>query len=144
MKKLEQKTRKLLRTIFGGLSLTAVAFIFQACYGPGPAQYYSVKLTGTVKSQTTKLPIKGIQVCVSEHNFGTTDENGNFDFYASVSRWGDDYDVIDSVYYSPDKVRVHFLDIDSTENGYFNDTTIIIDPAYYDEVKINVELSEKK
>ena len=143
MKKLELKSRKLLRTIFGSLSLTAVAFIFQACYGPGPDLYYSVRLTGTVKSKTTKLPVEGIQVNVSGHYFVITDENGNFDFYASVPEWQDGYDPIDSVYYSHDSVRVHFLDVDSIENGYFVDKTVIIDPAHKDEVIINVEMEEK-
>ena len=33
MKKIELKSRKLLRKVFNGISLTAVAFMFQACYG---------------------------------------------------------------------------------------------------------------
>ena len=88
MKKIELKSRQLLRKIFNGISLTAVAFIFQACYGVGPDCYSDVRLTGTVTSKTTNLPIQGIKVTVNDesHNIGITDENGKFDFYAGVSK----------------------------------------------------------
>jgi len=39
MRKIELKSRKLLRIIFGSLSLTAMAFVFQACYGPPPDRH---------------------------------------------------------------------------------------------------------
>ena len=145
MKKMELKWRKLLRTIFGGLSLTAVAFVFQACYGPGGDGFYDVKLTGTVKSKTTSRPVKGIKVTVNNLNYiyGITDENGNFGFYASVPSWYRERDN-DSVRYTPDSVYVHFTDMDTVADGHFTDKTIIIDPAHKDEVKINVELEEKQ
>jgi len=104
-----------------------------------------VKLTGTVMSKTTHLPIKGIKVAINDddqYNFGITDENGKFDFYASIPEF--DYYGKDNVYYRPDSVRVHFLDIDSIKNGYFADTTIFINPAHKDEVKINMEMTEKQ
>ena len=145
MKKLELKLRKSLRILFGSLSLTAVAFIFQACYGVLEDEFYDVKLTGTVMSKTTHLPIKGIKVAINDddqYNFGITDENGKFDFYASIPEF--DYYGKDNVYYRPDSVRVHFLDIDSIKNGYFADTTIFINPAHKDEVKINMEMTEKQ
>ena len=147
MRKIELKSRKWLRTIFGCISFTAVAFAFQACYGTMDDWYYDVKLTGTVRSKSTGLPIKGIKITVNdgmryydENNAsGMTDENGRFDFYASVPNYG-----YYNVNYSPDSVRVHFLDIDGIENGDFADKTIIIDPAHKDEVKIYVELEEKR
>jgi len=146
MKNIELKYRKLLRKIFGGISFTAVAFVFQACYGPGPDPFYDVKLTGTVKSKTTNLPIKGIQVTVNENGrfgYGITNENGEFDFYASVPNQ-EDYYIVDSVriIYKPDSVSVHFLDVDGIQNGLFKEKTIIINPAYKNEVKIDVELEE--
>ena len=150
MKKIELKLRKLLRTIFGCISLTAVAFVFQACYGPGPDPYYDIRLTGVVKSKTSKTPIKGIKITVNngkiynnENGYGMTDENGKFDFYTSVPDYGY-YNYRDSINYSPDSVRIHFLDIDGLENGHFSDKTIIINPAHKDEVKINVELDTKQ
>ena len=133
MRKIELKSRRLLRNIFSGMSLTAIAFIFQACYGMGPDMYYDIKLTGKVTSKTTNLPIRGIKVTVNDDNyyFGTTDANGEFDFYTTL----DDY-------YSD--VRIQFLDIDGSENGSFNNRTIIIEPERKNEIKINVELDEKE
>ena len=148
MKNLKLHFRKFLRTIFGCLSFTAVAFVFQACYGTGPDPYYDIRLTGTVKSKTTQMPIKGVKVLLKIdvygeklYNFGITDNRGYFDFYASVPEW--DY-MIDGVHYPADSVKVNFMDIDSIENGYFEDKTIVIDPAHKDEVKIYAELEPKQ
>ena len=134
MKKIELKSRKLLRKIFNGISLTAVAFIFQACYGMDRDCYSDVRFTGTVTSKTTNLPIKGIKVSVNDesHNIGITDAEGKFDFYAGVSTCSDEQGV-----------SVHFLDIDGIENGHFADKTITIDPIGKDEVRINIELEEQ-
>ena len=143
MKKIELKSRKLLRKIFGGISVTAVAFTFQACYGTWVDDFYDIKLTGTVTSKSTNLPIKGIKVIVNDenHNLGITDENGRFDFYAGVPSHTF---TRDSVRYTPDSVRVYFRDIDGIENGHFADTTIFINPARKDEVKINMQMVEKQ
>jgi len=129
MKKLELKTRKLLRTIFGGISLTAVAFIFQACYGP-PIVPHSIAVSGTVQSKTTSLPIKGIKVsCYDDPSYVITNEDGYFSFQTY-----DDY---------RGEIPVKFADIDSTENGgYFSDTTIIVGTA--SKINIFVELEEKE
>jgi len=130
MKKVELKSRKLLRKIFNGFSLTAVAFIFQACYGPCPGDCdssYDVKISGIVTSETTNLPIKRIKVFVDEGvSYGFTNDDGKFNFYARVSG----------------SVDVHFRDIDGIENGHFADSTIIINPVRKDEVRINMALRE--
>ena len=148
MTKIKLNFRKFLRTIFGCLSFTAVAFVFQACYGTGSDRFYDIKLTGTVKAKNTQMPIKGIKVLLKidgyeeeYYNYGITNEKGQFDFYASVPGW--DY-MIDGVYYPADSVIVNFMDIDSIENGYFEDKTIVIDPAHKDEVKMYVELEPKR
>jgi len=142
MKKLELKSRKILRKILGGISLTAVAFIFQACYGPDNGRLSDVKLTGSVTSKTTNMPINGIKISVNEgYNYGFTDENGKFDFYAGIPDWN--YEK-DGVYYTPGSVKVHFLDIDGIENGNFADTTIVVSRKNLNEVIINVELREKQ
>ena len=145
MKKIEFKVRKTFRNMLKGISLTAVAFAFQACYGPMDGwdnPFRDVKLTGTVVSENTNLPIQGIKVVVSnsQHNYGITDENGNFDFYASVPTW-DFYDN-DSIRYTPDSVRIHFHDIDGAENGFFNDTTVIVNPTRVEMVRINMAMRE--
>ena len=143
MRKIELKSRKLLRAIFGSISLTTAAFIFQACYGMSKDMSYDVKLTGTVKSLSRNLPVKGIKISVNDdaYNYGITDENGEFGFYTSI--FNHNYYGKDSVEYSPDKVKIHFTDIDGIANGSFADTTIIIDPAHKDEVRLNVVLDEK-
>jgi len=138
MNKIELKSRKFLRKIFNGISLTAVAFIFQACYGmPGELINYEVKFTGTVKSKTSNLPVKGIKVSVHDPVYnigGITDENGKFDFYA-----GTHYEENDG-----GKVKLHFIDIDGVENGHFADTTIVVMTKGIDEVVINMALNEKR
>jgi len=132
MKKIELKTRKLIRAIFGGISLTAVAFVFQACYGMEPDCIYDTHLSGKVMSKTTNLPIKGIKVSVAgSRSYGMTDEKGNFDFYTCI------YDG------NANSIPVLFTDIDGEENGSFRNKEIIIDINGQDEVKINVELDEK-
>jgi len=132
MKRIKLRSRKILRKIFNCFSLTAVAFVFQACYGMGPDTYCDMRLTGTVTSSTTNLPIQGIKVSVDEGiNHCFTDENGKFDFYASFD-----------MYHSPNGINIHFLDVDGVENGYFADKTMIVERACKDEVKINVELDE--
>jgi len=135
MKRIEFKSRQLLRKIFNGISITAVAFIFQACYGMPPDGYCDFKLSGTVVSKTTNTPVKGIKVAVDDGlNFKLTDENGKFEIYASIPNCS-----------AQASVEVHFLDIDGAENGHFNDKTVFVKPEKKHEVKMNtVELEEKK
>ena len=133
MKNLELKYRKLLRRIFGCISFTAVAFVFQACYGhPMDDVFHDVKLTGTVKSSATNLPINGIKV-TAKYGMGMTDENGKYEFYVDLVH--DDFISC---------LSVNFFDIDSTENGYFADTVIIVPARKQHEIEINVELDEKQ
>jgi hypothetical protein len=140
MKKIELKSRKLLRAIFGGFSLTAIAFIFQACYGPAQDDIFDLKLSGTVMSKTTNIPIEGIKVTVNDVlNYGTTDKDGKFDFHAAISRGGY-YDG--DTYYTPDSVRIHFCDTDEVKNGSFSDTTIVIGDFRSRVVKMNVQMEE--
>ena len=132
MKKIELKSRKLLRKIFGGISLTAVAFTFQACYGPRVDPPCDVQFTGTVISKTTNLPIEGIKVAIDKGiNYGFTDENGNFNIYTSVCN-----DC------SSGTIKIHFLDVDGADNGHFTDKTMDVDFRCRVEVEINVELEE--
>jgi len=144
MKKFEFKLRKSFRNFLKGFSLTAVAFVFQACYGPMDDwhEFHDVKLTGTVVAESTNFPIEGIKVAVnnSRHNFAITDENGNFDFYASVPLR--EFHDNDSIRHAPDSVRVHFRDIDGANNGLFSDTTIIVNPTRVDMVRINMAMRE--
>jgi len=140
MRKIKLKTRKWLRAIFGTISLTAVAFVFQACYGIDRDCDFDTHLSGKVRSKTTNLPIEGIKVSVANSvNYGITDKNGDFDFYACIQSYrGNSEKRISS-----DSIPVLFADIDGAENGFFTNKEIIIDINGQDEVKINVELEEK-
>jgi len=149
MKKIELKLRKTLRFLFGCFSFTAIAFIFQACYGPRSDCFYSIKVTGKVTSKSTNKPIQGIKVKVSSNrDYGITDKNGNFSLYAEIPEC--------AYYYENEEEReelqklkqgqvfVYFTDIDGAENGHFADTAIIVEPARKDELKINIKLVEKQ
>ena len=141
MKKIESKTRKWLRTMFKCVSFTAIAFVFQACYGPAPDRDYDLKLTGVVTSKTTNLPVKGIKVVLDNDviSYGMTDENGKFQFYASVPlRYAGNNNQ------ASDQVMIKFLDIDGDLNGSFVDKTMTIKYEKNDEVRLFVELEEKQ
>ena len=133
MKKIELKARKFLREIFKGVSFTAMAFVFQACYGPLPdeRQYDDVILSGVVVSNSTHMPIEGVKVTVAEGLiYGYTDKNGGYNLY--VSRLGLDKDGL----------NIHFQDVDGTENGHFADTILTVNCKSNDEVISFVELRE--
>ena len=81
MKKIELKYRKLLRAIFGCISLTAVAFVFQACYGQPRHERYQkeIVIRGKVTGDTSDTPLRDIKVSIKgEQMVDTTDSNGMF------------------------------------------------------------------
>jgi len=137
MRKVELKTRHYLRKIFSGISLTAMAFVFQACYGPPPdGDMYDVKFTGQVLSKTTSTPIKGIKVMVDDGlSYGFTDKDGKFNFYFSLPVRGN---------VNKNEVPVRFLDVDGIENGCFENKTIFIDANRKNEVSVLAELDTCK
>ena len=137
MKKIIKITSKICAALLAVLGFSALV----ACCKYGmPTMGYNIEMSGTVKSKTTKLPIKGIQVSYGK-DFSITDEKGDFSFYTYIDYgWYMNYE--DSTYRS-DSIPIQFADTDGAENGYFNDTVIIINPANKDEFKIHVELSDK-
>jgi len=136
MRKVELKTRQYLRKIFSGISLTAMAFVFQACYGPLPDEMYDVKFTGQVLSKSTSNPIKGIKVVVDDGLcYSFTDKDGKFNFYFSLPVRGN---------VNKNEVMVRFLDVDGIENGCFEDKTIYIDAMRKNEVSVLAELDACK
>ena len=132
MKKIELKTRQFLRKVFKGVSLTSLAFVFQACYGPLPDdRQCDVNFSGRVVSASTNWPVEGIKIIVDEGLvYGFTDINGRYDLYATIPGL------------SNDGVKVHFQDIDGTANRHFADTTISVQCGCYGKTTINVELME--
>jgi len=86
MKKVELKYRKWLRTIFGCISLTTVAFVFQACYGtyqdyPSNDLVIRGKVTDTLDTplRDIKVSIKGVELA------DTTDSDGMFSIHTGGS-----------------------------------------------------------
>jgi len=126
MMKLSEKSRKVLRTIYRGLGVTAASFAVFACkeyynmYGPPPAPeygmppYYTENLLvrGSVKSKKTSQPIPGIAIWVKDvtvYSAIMTDLDGSFYFYVPKQ---DNYTIVVS-------------DVDGGENGgLFKQSTI--------------------
>jgi putative lipoprotein (rSAM/lipoprotein system) len=101
MKKLSEKSRKVLRMIYQGLGAATVSLLFQACYGPGPDM--DVTIRGTVRSPANE-PIPGIKVSVKDlSSRELTDSGGNF--YIHVPEM--------------ESYKLKFEDIDGAENGSF-------------------------
>jgi hypothetical protein len=113
--------------IFGGLSLTAAMFIFQACYGTPQDFGLDVLIEGQVKSGTSGLPVKGIKVSIVElPQYLYTDGDGKFSFYTE----------------SADTITVKFEDTDSSQNGSFAGRDTIITGAT-DRVYLDIVLKEE-
>ena len=99
-----EKRRKLLRNIYRGLGVSALALLFQACYGMGPDGYDDCTIRGRVLSKTGNAPIPGIKVSVKDLDHQCkTDGNGYFYIY-----------VPDQPEY-----KIKFEDVDGSENGLF-------------------------
>jgi len=122
------------RKIIGGLCLTSIAFVFQACYGTPQDFGEDLLIEGQVKSKTSGLPIKGIKVSIADKiQYTNTDENGKFSFY------------IERLQYA----KIQFTDIDSTQNTLFSnkDTLVTINDSVLmskqPKVYLNIELENK-
>jgi hypothetical protein len=122
------------RKIIGGLCLTSIAFVFQACYGTPQDFGDDLLIEGQVKSKTSGLPIKGIKVSIADKiQYTNTDENGKFSFY------------IERLQYA----KIQFTDIDSTQNTLFSnkDTLVTINDSVLmskqPKVYLNIELENK-
>jgi putative lipoprotein (rSAM/lipoprotein system) len=135
------KCRKIINNVLKGFSLTTAMFIFQACYGI-PAAFPNALVEGRVVSNKDNQGIRGIKVSVGYYyyidvnNFYSysdsctvTDHNGYFSFHTTLDERG--AAMSDAVF---------FNDIDSTENGLYEDTRVQIEGA--DKVYINVILNE--
>jgi hypothetical protein len=81
---LADKKRKILRRIYGTLSLTSALFVFQACYGTPKDMGNDVYIQGLVKSKSTNQPIPGIKVSILNFpQYELTDQAGTFKIYTS-------------------------------------------------------------
>ena len=129
MKKLSEKGRKVLRMVYRCLGVTAVSFIFQACYGmptnePGDDD---IMLRGTVLNKKTYKPIPGISVWVKDINRGLTGYDGTFTIRVPIQDIQDNYTFV-------------FSDIDGPDNGSFQGITMNV-PAeeLYSQIIVPME-----
>lgn len=96
--------RIFLKKFLAIFSLSASAFVFQACYGAPTDFIEDTHFEGLVKSSATNNPIPGIRVEIKGLNRQTyTDNEGKYILFAPS----------DSSY------TLVFTDIDSSENGNF-------------------------
>jgi putative lipoprotein (rSAM/lipoprotein system) len=116
MKKLSEKSRKILRMIYQGLGAATVSLLFQACYGmpldyTGTADMYGmppdwendVTIHGVVRSKT-EAPVPGIKVSIKDlASQDLTDSQGNFYVYGPRQ----------------ESYKLKFEDVDAAENGSF-------------------------
>ncbi len=123
------------RKILGGLCLSSIAFVFQACYGTPQDYGEDLFIEGQVKSKDTGLPVKGIRVSVANKvQYTNTDENGKFSFYIAKTQ----------------AAKIYFTDVDSTQNILFSnkDTVITINDSVLmssqPKIYLNIELENKK
>jgi hypothetical protein len=121
------RKRKILRKVYGTLSLSTALFVFQACYGPLHDIRDDLYFQGSVKSKTTNLPIGGIKVSVeNQPQYILTDSTGLFKIYAALAP----------------EYKLKFEDIDFAGNGSFlpKDTIIkIVDKAAFLSIKLDVK-----
>ena len=117
------------RKIYGGLCLTSIAFVFQACYGTPQDFGNDLLLTGQVNSRKTGLPIKGIKVSVVDGiQYVPTDDAGKFSFY--IGKTG--------------SIRLKFEDTDADLNGSFQSKdTLLTTNKDVEEINLTIQLEEK-
>lgn len=127
MASLKNKFRRAFKWCFGAFSVTAVAFVFQACYGPAPApDIDEFHLEGRVLSAKTKEPIPGIKVSLEGNKFEyqTTNEG---------------YFLILSQINGDDKYRLHFEDVTDDGKQYLPKDTVITSETKTLEILLDEE-----
>jgi len=120
-------TRNWKRKIIGGLSLTSMLFIFQACYGTQQDFQLDVLVEGQVKSKTSGLPIKAIKVSpASSTQYQLTDDAGKFSFYTQFDG----------------SLKLLFEDTDADLNGAFQAKDTVL-TNIYNKVWVDIKLEDK-
>jgi hypothetical protein len=104
--------RSILKRILSLFSLSAVAFVFQACYGTLEGYEYT-HIEGYVIEAGTNNPIAGIKVALDSVDIDTTKADGSFWFNVPVN----------------DRYSLQFTDIDDTNNGHFIQKVIELENA---------------
>jgi len=124
---LSDRKRKILRRVYGALSLSAALFVFQACYGTPRDMIRDILVHGTVTSKPDDTPIPGIKVNIdSQYSSVLTDNSGKFEIYVVRA----------------DEYKLSFQDIDSITNGYFKEKDTILKASEISNY-INIRLDAK-
>ena len=119
--------RRILRKVYGALSLTSALFVFQACYGTPHDMERDVYIQGIVKSKATSLPIPGIKVSIENlSSAGITDSAGRFEFYTFLTS----------------QYKITIQDIDSSANGSYKDKDTSLTRAALNNL-LNISLDVK-
>jgi hypothetical protein len=125
--KLINKKQRILRKVYGALSLSTALFIFQACYGTPRDFGLDVHIEGCVKSQSTDMPIQGVRVSLDQSpQYEITDKDGKFSFYISKAS----------------EYKVKFESIDPANEGVYlpKDTVLkVVDEATYLSVSLDAK-----
>ena len=124
MKKLSDKSRRVLRRIYQGLGAATISLLFNCCYG---TPQDNVTISGTVSSKAD-IPIPGIKVSVENFSSDLTNENGNFNIYV----------------YGQTSYDLQFEDIDGSENGSYKPLKKTISLSEADSpVNVKLDLYEE-
>jgi hypothetical protein len=126
--KYTQKRRKLLRSIYGTLSLSTALFAFQACYGVERDMGNDALIYGKVTSSLDGSPIKGIKVIsLHDYNYAFTGDDGGYAIFTpSYSQMG-----------------LRFQDTDSIENGLFQTRDTLFSMIPNQDLRMNISLDVK-
>jgi len=128
MKKLMSVLKsRMSRRILSVLSLSGMLFVFQACYGTAQDFEIDTQLEGIVQSKDSLQPVKGIKVYIpGSDQYTLTKDDGKFQLFLPYS-----------VSY-----KIHFNDIDSTENGHYKDADTVV-TTKDDYIFLNILLETK-
>lgn len=124
LERIRNKKQRILRTLFGTFSATALMFTFQACYGMPPG--ILIQPRGQVLDAETGDPVEGLQVNLWMHPIDTTDHEGYFA--------GEVQELPPNLDY-----RVHVIDIDSTENGLYERLDTMVPASQLQNMELKVQ-----
>jgi hypothetical protein len=133
--KIFERGRRILGTVFRGMSISVISLILQACYntmppdetggayGPPPPHHPDTKTSfyGKVTARETGKPIPGIHVSIEETEYWErTDKNGYFSFWVPIQ----------------EVFKLKFEDVDGPYNGgLFKELTWML---YQDDTHTNL------
>lgn len=117
---------RLIQKLLGFFSISAVLFVFQACYGTPQDLEADVMIEGSVKNKTNLTPIPGLKVNVTNTNQSTyTLSDGTFTIYVPAL----------------DTFHIQITDEDGNTNGAFKVFDTAVSPQNQ-MLKVDVLMEE--